>query len=84
MGVTVLAGTDEEPHGSVAHEVEVLIRYGLPAEAAIGAATTNGHALMGLEPLRAGDRAALVTFEADPVADPGVLARPAAVITGAG
>jgi imidazolonepropionase-like amidohydrolase len=79
-GVTVLAGTDEEPHGSVAREVAALIRYGLPPEAAVAAATADGHAVLGLEPLRPGDPAALVTFDADPVADPAVLARPAAVI----
>jgi imidazolonepropionase-like amidohydrolase len=80
--VTVLTGTDEEPHGSVAREVAVLIRYGLPPEAAVQAATTNGHAALGLEPLRPGDPAALVTFDADPVADPAVLGRPAAVVAG--
>jgi imidazolonepropionase-like amidohydrolase len=79
LGVTVLAGTDEEPHGSVAHEVAVLMRYGLPAPAAVAAVTTTAHAFLGTA-VRAGDRARLVTFDADPVLDPGVLARPVAVI----
>jgi imidazolonepropionase-like amidohydrolase len=81
LGVTVLTGTDEAPHGSVAREVAALIRYGLPPRAAITAATTAGHALLGVEPPRAGDPVALVTFDADPVADPSALARPAAVLT---
>jgi imidazolonepropionase-like amidohydrolase len=78
LGVTVLAGTDEEPHGSVAREVAALIRYGLPPEAAIAAATNAAY--LGVERPRAGDPARLVTFDADPVADPPVLARPAAVL----
>ena len=82
LGVTVLAGTDEERHGSVAREVAALIRYGLPPHAAITAATQAGHALLGLGPPQAGDPARLVTFDADPVADPSVLARPTAVLSG--
>src|SRR3954451_2396082 len=39
LRVTVLAGTDEEPHGSVAREVLALIRYGLGVPAAIAAAS---------------------------------------------
>jgi imidazolonepropionase-like amidohydrolase len=81
LGVTVLTGADEEPHGSVAREVAALVRYGLPPGAAVAAATTAGHALLGLDPPRPGAPAALVTFDADPVADPSILARPAAVLT---
>jgi hypothetical protein len=81
LGVTVLAGTDEEPHGSVAREVAALIRYGLPTEIAVAGATTAAHAFLGTAP-RAGDPARLVTFDADPLEDPSVLARPAAVISG--
>ncbi|MEA2478225.1 MAG: hypothetical protein QOJ07_147 [Thermoleophilaceae bacterium] len=81
LGVAILAGTDEEPHGSVAREVAALIRYGLPPAAAVAAATSAGHGLLGLEPPHAGGPAALVTFDADPVADPSILARPAAVLT---
>jgi imidazolonepropionase-like amidohydrolase len=82
LGVRILAGTDEDPHGSVAREVAALIRYGLPARAAVAAATANGHELLGIEPVREGDAAALVTFDADPVDDPTVLARPAGIVTG--
>jgi Amidohydrolase family len=81
LGVTVLAGTDEEQHGSVAREVGVLIRYGLPPAAAVAAVTTAAHAFLGTG-VRAGEAARLVTFDADPVADPSVLGRPAAVISG--
>ncbi len=81
LGVRVLAGTDEEPHGSVAREVAALVRYGLPPDIAVAAATSAGHALLGTPPVRAGEPARLVTFEGDPLADPSVLAHPAAVFT---
>jgi imidazolonepropionase-like amidohydrolase len=81
VGVTVLAGTDEEPHGSVAREVAALIRYGLPPEVAVAAATSAGHATLGGgDTPKHGDPARLVTFDADPVEDPSALARPAAVL----
>jgi imidazolonepropionase-like amidohydrolase len=65
----------------VAREVAALVRYGLPPEAALAAATSEGHALLGTRPPRAGEPARLVTFERDPRADPTELAHPAAVLT---
>jgi hypothetical protein len=73
-GVTILTGTDEEPHGSVAREVAALIRYGLTPRHAVAAATSDAHAFFGSGGL------GRVTFQRDPVADPSVLARPAAVL----
>ena len=74
LGVAVLAGTDEEPHGSVAEEVATLIRYGLPARAAVEGATTRARAFLDA-PV-----AGLVCFDADPVEHPAVLAVPSAVL----
>jgi imidazolonepropionase-like amidohydrolase len=82
LGVTLLTGTDEEPHGSIADEVATLIRYGLPPDAAVRAAGEGARAFLGLPGLVAGAPADLVTYDADPVADPSVLARPAAVVCG--
>ena len=82
LGVTLLAGTDEEPHGSVAAEVAALIRYGAPAAAAVAAACDGARRYFGLPEIDEGAIAEIVTFDADPVADPGVLARPAAVLSG--
>ena len=82
LGVTLLAGTDEEPHGSVAAEVAALIRFGVPAPAAIAAATTGAREFLGLPGLGDGAPADLVTFARDPRADPYALAEPAAVVAG--
>jgi len=82
LGVTLLAGTDEEPHGSIADEVAALVRYGVPPEAALAAATTGARAYLGLPGLEPGAPADLVTFDEDPRADPAALARPAAVLAG--
>jgi imidazolonepropionase-like amidohydrolase len=81
LGVTLLAGTDEEPHGSVAAEVAALVRYGVPAAAAIAAASTGARAFLGLPGLEDGAPADLVVFERDPREDVTVLAAPVAVLT---
>lgn len=70
LGVLVLAGTDEEPHGSVAREVAALIRYGLPPAAAIAGASHAAHAFFGHTP------AGRVRFHADPALDPATLNHP--------
>jgi imidazolonepropionase-like amidohydrolase len=80
LGVTVLAGTDEEPHGSLADEVAALVRYGLPPQAAIAAASTGARAFLGLPGLEDGAPADLVTFAADPRADVAAVRSPAAVL----
>jgi imidazolonepropionase-like amidohydrolase len=83
LGVTLLAGTDEEPPGSVAHEVEALVRYGVPRAQATAAATTSAHAFLETAraaPLAEGAPANLVTFADDPATTPDTLATPAAVI----
>jgi imidazolonepropionase-like amidohydrolase len=82
LGVTLLAGTDEEPHGSVADEVAAMVRYGAPTGAALAAATTGARRYLGLPGLEPGAPADLVTFDRDPRADPGVLHEPAAVLAG--
>ena len=82
LGVTLLAGTDEEPHGSLAGEVAALVRFGVPPAAALAAATTGARRFLGLPGLEEGAPADLVTFAGDPRADPGVLAAPVAVLAG--
>jgi imidazolonepropionase-like amidohydrolase len=80
LGVTLLAGTDEEPHGSVAREVAALVRYGVPPPAAVAAASTGARAYLGLPGLDDGAPADVVTFDRDPRIDAGALAEPAAVV----
>jgi imidazolonepropionase-like amidohydrolase len=76
VGVPILAGTDEEPPGTVAAEVAKLIEYGVPPEVAIAAATTTARAFLGLPSLEDGAPADLVTFE------DATLARPTGVLSG--
>ena len=79
-GVTVLAGTDTHPCGTVAEEVERLISAGLPREAALGAASWTARAWLGLPGLADGAPADLVVFDEDPVAHPDVLHHPRRII----
>lgn len=75
LGVPVLAGTDVV--GTLPREVAMLIRCGVEPKDALAAASTTARAFLG-EPARAD----VVTFDVDPREDPGVLARPAAVVIG--
>ncbi len=79
-GVTVLAGTDTHPCGTVAEEVERLISAGLPRAAAVGAASWTARAWLGLPGLTDGAPADLVVFDEDPVAHPDVLHHPRRII----
>jgi imidazolonepropionase-like amidohydrolase len=79
-GVTVLAGTDTHPCGTVAEEVERLISAGLPRAAAVGAASWTARHWLGLPGLADGTPADLVVFDEDPVAHPDVLHHPRLII----
>jgi imidazolonepropionase-like amidohydrolase len=72
-GVRVLAGTDIV--GTIAQEIALLAGHGLTVTQAIAAAGSRARDFLGIHP--AGD---IVTYESDPREDPGVLARPAAVV----
>lgn len=65
-GGTVLAGTDSFPRGTVDSEVEWLVRSGLPAEAALGAASWVACSWLRLPGLVEGGLADLVAYDADP------------------
>jgi imidazolonepropionase-like amidohydrolase len=79
-GVTVLAGTDSFPCGTVMAEVESLIRAGLPAQDALGAASWTARSWLGLPGLVDAGFADLVAYESDPTVDASVLARPSRII----
>jgi imidazolonepropionase-like amidohydrolase len=72
-GVRVLAGTDVV--GTIANEIALLADHGLTVTQAIAAAGSLARDFLGIHP--AGD---IVTYDHDPREDPGVLARPAAVV----
>ena len=69
----VLAGTDIV--GTIAQEVALLAGHGLTVTQALAAAGSGARDFLGIHP--AGD---IVTYDDDPREDPGVLARPAAVV----
>jgi imidazolonepropionase-like amidohydrolase len=72
-GVHVLAGSDVV--GTVAGEIDQLVRHGLTVAQALEAATTSATEFLGLS--GEGD---LVTYEADPRDHPELLATPTAVV----
>jgi imidazolonepropionase-like amidohydrolase len=78
-GVPVFAGTDAGggiAHGVLADEVRALHAAGLPAEAALGAASWSARSWLGLPCLEEGAPADLLVFDADPRTDLDVLSRP--------
>ncbi len=77
-GVTILAGTDVV--GSIAREVALMTELGLAPEVALASASTAAHRFLGVGGLGSGELADLVSYHDDPREDPGVLARPAAVV----
>jgi imidazolonepropionase-like amidohydrolase len=82
LGVTLLAGTDEIAHGSLAREIAQLRRFGLSPASALDAASTMARDYLGLSGFRAGAPADLVTFATDPRLDPATLELPAAILLG--
>jgi imidazolonepropionase-like amidohydrolase len=79
-GVLVLAGTDSAPFGTIAKEIEWLVRAGLPAEYAIAGGSWKARSWLGLPGLVDGASADIVVFDADPIENPAVLAHPRRII----
>jgi imidazolonepropionase-like amidohydrolase len=78
-GVPVFAGTDAGggiPHGVIADEVHALHAAGLPAEAALAAASWAARAWLGLPCIEEGAPADVVVYGADPRTDLDALRRP--------
>jgi imidazolonepropionase-like amidohydrolase len=82
-GVPVFAGTDAGggvAHGSIAAEVRALHQAGLPAEAALAAASWAARSWLGLPCIEEGAPADVVVYDADPRTDLDVLARPTLIL----
>ena len=83
-GVPVYAGTDAGgvlPHGLIGREVLALHeQVGMPAEAALGAASWAARAWLGRPALEEGAPADLVVYDQDPRADLRALAHPRLVV----
>jgi imidazolonepropionase-like amidohydrolase len=76
LGVPVLAGSDEAPHGSLHLEIEALVQFGLSPIEAIKAASSVARNYFNL-PARAND---VVLYARDPREEVAALAHPALVI----
>ncbi len=80
-GVRIAFGTDAgvSKHGRNADEFELMVRHGMPAAAAIQAATVNAADLLGLAgevgSIEPGKSADLIAVQGDPLADVTVLKR---------
>jgi imidazolonepropionase-like amidohydrolase len=79
-GVTLLAGTDTRPMGGIATEVRAMIEAGVPAHAALGAASWSARAYLGLPGLEPGAPADAVIYRADPRTGTDELDHPQAVV----
>lgn len=82
LGVSVLAGTDALPFGSVPLEIAALQRHGMDPEAALASATTIARAFLGEPSLDEDAPADLVVYSTDPRNDPEVLRSPEAIVFG--
>jgi imidazolonepropionase-like amidohydrolase len=87
-GVPMAMGSDVGPfpHGTQAHEFELLVKYGMTPLAALQAGTLNGASLLGWEgqigALKPGYLADIVAVPGDPLQDIGVLTKVAFVMKG--
>ena len=79
-GVTVLAGTDSMPAGTIAAEIAMLAEFGLEPADALAAGSDAARRFLGRPDPGPGSLANLVTYDDDPLSDLTVLRRPAAVI----
>jgi len=82
-GVAIYAGTDAGggiTHGQIAREVLALHEAGLPAEAALGAASWLARDWLGRQCVDEGAPADLCVYDTDPRVDLSVLAAPARIV----
>jgi len=82
-GVPLFVGTDAGsslPHGLIAREVAELVAAGIPATAALDAASWGARSWLGRPGLEEGAAADLVVYPDDPRADVAVLAAPSLVV----
>ncbi|MFE5212227.1 amidohydrolase family protein [Streptomyces sp. NPDC056600] len=82
-GVPVFVGTDAGgslPHGLVAEEVAELVRAGIPAADAVGAASWTARSWLGRPGIEEGAPADLVVYDTDPRQDVTALAAPRRVV----
>jgi imidazolonepropionase-like amidohydrolase len=82
-GVPIYAGSDGggiSRHGNIAGEIEALVRVGIPAYDALGAASWRARDWLGFDCLEEGSSADFVVYDRDPLADLSVLRSPSCVV----
>src|SRR6478752_6094459 len=82
-GVPIYAGSDGggiSRHGNIAGEIEALVRIGMPAHDALGAASWRAREWLGVDGLVEGASADFVVYDRDPRADLSVLRAPTAIV----
>ena len=80
LGVPLLAGTDELPHGALAQEIALLHDFGLSAKESITLASTGARAYLGFPGFEVAAPGDLITFTSDPRTNLATLAQPAVVV----
>lgn len=78
LGVPLLAGSDEAPHGSLHRELQALHDFGLSAPQILASATSTARHYLHLPPAAA--TADFVTYWDDPRSNLATLAEPAAIV----
>jgi len=79
-GVTILAGTDSHPTGTIGDEIRAIWRAGVPAHDALGAGSWVARRYLGYEGLVDGAPADAVVYDRDPRIDLEELRSPRAII----
>jgi imidazolonepropionase-like amidohydrolase len=79
LGVPVMVGSDELPHGYIVDEMSALVRLGMSPQEVIAAATTVARKVLGLPGTEVGAPADLVVWHTDPRNDITHIAHPSAV-----
>ena len=82
-GVPIYAGSDGggiSRHGNIVGEIEALVRIGMPAHDALGAASWRARDWLGVDGLTEGASADFVVYDRNPVDDLSVLRTPTCIV----
>jgi imidazolonepropionase-like amidohydrolase len=80
LGVDVVPGSDELPHGTLYLEIDAMVRHGMSVDQALTAATIVGRRALGLRGIEEGAPADLVLWTEDPRLDLTRVSQPAIVL----